>query len=64
MRGGWGYNFVSQMGFEICEKEIIYVNLVFLCKAKTKQRSKTHLGPLGNGGQVNTDEGWRGGKGG
>ena len=48
-RGGWGYNFVSQMGFrqpKICEKETIYVNLVLLCKAKTKHRSKTHLSPL------------------
>ena len=48
----WGvgfYNFVLQMGFnqpKICEKETININLVLLCKAKTKHRSKTHLSPL------------------
>ena len=44
-----GYNFVSKIGFrqpKMCEKETIYVNLVLLCKAKTKHRSKTHLSPL------------------
>ena len=47
--GAWGYNFVSQMGFrqsKMCEKETSRVNLVLLCKAKTKHRSKTHLSPL------------------
>ena len=44
-RVGWGYNVVSQMGFnqpKICEKETIHVNLVLLCKAKTKQNTYVH----------------------
>ena len=70
-RVGWGYNVVSQMGFnqpKICEKETIYVNLVLQCKAKTKHRPKTLLSPLKSGfvwfyrfivGKVGLGKNWR-----